>query len=64
MEDVFRKTYRSLSESEISVLNEIKSIAEKLHDSFCSVENNDCYMELAKTSLEVAIMWAVKSITK
>lgn len=64
MEDVFRKTYRSLSESEISVLNEIKSIAGKLHDSFCSVENNDRYMALAKTSLEVAIMWAVKSITK
>jgi hypothetical protein len=66
--DVFRKEYRQLSDLNKSWMNEFKDLALVLHDSFDKSlselpQADKRHMSLAKTSLENAIMWAVKSVT-
>lgn len=67
MIDVFRKEYKELSGETKDDIFVFKCKAEELMHEFDSVlirESTDkrC-MDLAKTNLEQAIMWAVKSIT-
>ena len=60
---VFRPKYRELSDAEKYAVDDVKTLAAELlrvvngaaHDSRCAC--------LARTRLEEAVMWAVKSIT-
>jgi hypothetical protein len=63
MTDVFRKEYKELDESQKSRINQIKNEAQKLHESFDWAIADKRMMALAKTNLEQAVMWAIKSIT-
>ena len=67
MEDVFRKDAQNhtipLNESVVKSVIALKEKAEELYvlmDSYQATRE----MALAKTNLEQAVMWAVKSITK
>lgn len=67
MSDIFRKEYRKLDKNQIGLIEVTKEKAQHLYDQFeamielSSVDNR--MMALAKTNLEQAIMWAIKSIT-
>ena len=68
MSDTFRKEYKPLSDMQKSSMLFIKELGEGLEhqldeivDSGLTVDKR-C-MALAKTNLEQAVMWAVKSIT-
>lgn len=63
MSDVFRKEYKSLSDDAKSRINQIKSEAEKLYQSFDWTIGDNRMIALAKTNLEQAVMWAIKAIT-
>lgn len=69
MSDVFRKQYRELTDSEKVSVEKIKTLAEDLMAEFDKAipkeERSDRsrYMSLARTELELTIMWAVKGIT-
>lgn len=63
--DPFRKFYKPLSDAEISFMGTIKDHARDLYfliDS-CPISHDNRMNSLAKTKLEEAVMWAVKSIT-
>lgn len=62
MDNRFRRTYRQLSEKEISAMNNIKDKAEELAVLFDN-EPNSRYRSLAMTKLEESVMWMVKGIT-
>jgi len=63
MEDVFKKTYRTLTLSEATLCEDIKEQAQELYNLFDqSIANRE--MALAKTNLEQSVMWAIKAITK
>lgn len=59
---VFRPQYRPLSDVEKLKIDRIKDLAQQLHDEMQS-PNLGREMSLARTNLEQAVMWAVKSIT-
>lgn len=68
MPDVFRKKFRELSEEEEAASLLVKEEADKLHALLEMVEvklpaSDKRCMAIAKTNLEQAIMWAIKSIT-
>lgn len=63
MTDTFRKEYRPLDESQKSRINQIKSEAEKLNESIDWAIGDKRMIALAKENLELAVMWAIKSIT-
>ncbi len=64
MTDVFRQEYKPLSDDQKAKMNEIKENAEELWDVMNWEHNADPRMlALAKTNLEQAVMWAIKSIT-
>lgn len=65
MSNVFRSTYRTLSEEEKAKIARIKDLAQQLHDEFTSAVGRDGAREmaLARTNVEQSVMWAVKAIT-
>lgn len=67
MKDTFRKVYKALDGETKDTMFVLKSIAENLEKEFDVLElrsdlDKRC-LALARTNLEQAIMWAVKSIT-
>ncbi len=58
----FRPTYRTLTETEKSLHNAIKTKASELEDLFNQVKAGR-YNSLAITSLEQSVMWVVKELT-
>jgi len=67
--DTFRMVYEPLTEAQEKTVEEVKSQAQKLLESFNSAvpteersERSRC-MAIARTNLETAIMFAVKGIT-
>jgi hypothetical protein len=60
--NVFRPTYRTLSDSEKAKLVVIKDEAQNLYDLFESIPDPRA-KALARTKLEECVMWAVKGIT-
>lgn len=64
--DVFRQTFRELSESEKQRMAELKAKAQELYDMMELMMHSDNGRELAlaKTNLEQAVMWAIKGHTK
>jgi len=69
MTDTFRKTYTKLSDEQVGQMNVLKEEAEELETLFNSIspvgersEAARC-MAIARTHLETAIMYAVKSAT-
>ena len=67
MNDTFRKEYKPLSDETKLIISHIKDKAEELLASFeaggvqSSIDARS--MAVAKTNLEQAVMWAIKSIT-
>lgn len=67
--NVFRGTYRILTEEEKNLMADIKERAEELYgviDNYAGQQGAgqmQRYYALAKTNLEEAVMWAVKGIT-
>jgi len=59
---IFRPRYRSLTDEEVVIHDEIKAKAEELLKLFDFVEDGR-YKSLAITSLEQSIMWIVKGLT-
>ena len=70
MSDTFRQEYRELQPEEKSKVQLIKEKAIELMDLFEKAvpkeerSNKNRCMNLARTNLEQAIMWAVKGITE
>ena len=66
MDDVFRKHYGTLTDEQKNQMLVVKEKAEELLNLIGKGEDRSeksrC-LALAKTNLEVAIMWAVKGIT-
>ena len=69
MTDTFRKEYTPLSDDQKLRMSEIKTRAEELLNSMNSAvsvdersERSRC-MNIARTNLETAVMWAVKAVT-
>lgn len=67
--DTFRKEYKPLSEKQEADMGNIKSEAEVLLDAMNKAvdpsersEASRC-MNVARTNLEQAIMWAIKAVT-
>ena len=63
MENVFRKEYRALDESQKARMNQIKNEAQKLYESFDWAIGDQRMLAIAKTNLEQSVMWAIKAIT-
>lgn len=71
MSDIFRKDYRMLTDLEKSFMSTIKTKANELYAAFEEAGKPGSReqgmgareMALAKTKLEEAVMWAIKSIT-
>lgn len=65
MTDVFHLIRKPVSEKNTDLIFEIKQKAQALYNTFPSSPSDaDArMMALAKTNLEQAVMWAVKSIT-
>ena len=68
--DIFRPTYRDLTDQEKGQIDAIKTTAEKLYDLMSYWIAQPGYMlppgrglSLAKTKLEESVMWAVKGLT-
>ncbi len=62
MSNRFRPQYRTLAASEAELIDMIKAKAEELEGLF-EMAKDGRYKSLAMTSLEQAVMWAVKEIT-
>lgn len=69
MFDTFRKNYTELSDLQKSYVHQIKTDAEQLLNTMNEAvdpesrsEQSRC-MNIARTNLEQAVMWAVKGIT-
>lgn len=62
MTDVFRQTYTPLSDERKAAVQIVKEKAQELYD-LLETQPQSREMSLAKTNLEQAIMWAVKSMT-
>lgn len=63
MSDVFVKEYTPLDYEQKIRVNQIKTDAEKLYESFDWARADKRMMAIAKTNLEQAVMWAVKAVT-
>lgn len=67
MPDLFRKEYKPLTDEQKAWVEEVKTKAEELFLSIDRPRNasfsGNREIELAKTNLEQAVMWAVKGIT-
>ncbi len=61
---LFRKTYRSLTAGEASLMDTLKDKANEIHTLIQSIEAGGREISLAVTHLEQSIMWAVKAITR
>lgn len=64
---LFRPRYRGLTREEKAIHDAVKSKAEELHELLqdIAVKNPDSdYNRRAEESLELAVMWAVKSLTQ
>lgn len=61
--NVFRKSYRPLTEEESNLIKAIKDHAEVMFDLIERMKQGR-YSALAKTSLEESVMWAVKGISE
>lgn len=67
MTDIFRKTYVALTGTQEEVIERIK---DKAADLYAAIDDTDTIkpdgrcQSLAKTNLEQAVMWAVKSVTE
>lgn len=73
--DRFRTRYRKLSDEELAHSDDIKELAADLDRLFHDIPvargeqlsvrdpDRDRYIALARTSLEEAVMWAVKAVT-
>lgn len=60
----FRPTYRALTDQEKLLHDQIKTKAEELNLLFVGIAvEQPRYVALAQTSLEQAVMWAVKGLT-
>lgn len=57
------KEYKALDDSQKARIEQIKNEAEKLHESFDWSIGDKRMIALAKTNLEIAVMWAIKAIT-
>lgn len=63
MADIFRKVYKVLSEAEQAAMDEIKDLAQALHDAYDRLlPGRD--LSIAKTALEDSAMRAVRHITE
>jgi hypothetical protein len=62
MTNRFRPQYRTLTAAEAELVDAIKGKAEEL-EQFIEMTKDGRYKSLAMTSLEQAVMWAVKEIT-
>lgn len=65
MTDTFRKEYKPLDEIQKALIHEIKCKAEEMERLIChsNVSTDPRYTALAKTQLELVVMWAVKAMT-
>lgn len=59
----FRPTYRALSQEKKNLHDKIKAQAVVMEELFAAVSRDGRYSALAVTNLELAVMWAVKSLT-
>ncbi len=59
MSDVFRKSYKTLSQENSQKITDMKEQAEKLYNL---MDVNSREMAVAKTNLEQAMMWATKAV--
>ncbi|MBN7804897.1 hypothetical protein JZX86_05900 [Agrobacterium rosae] len=60
--NTMRHAYRVLSDEEKASMQEIKDMGLAFHDRIAALGNSR-EVSLAKTKVEEAVMWAVKSIT-
>lgn len=66
MADIFRKTYRALTEDEKTRIERIKDAAAEINTELEIAAQNGAdprYIALARTNLEQSVMWATKAIT-
>jgi len=63
---IFRQSYRVLTDDEKQMIADIKDQAAVMLDCIdvCPAVNRGREIDLAKTKLEEAVMWAVKAVTK
>lgn len=61
MTTVFRKHERRFSEEEQQLVDQLKDLAENLHDLIDMIPHSR-EREIAQTRLEESIMWAVRAI--
>ena len=59
----FRPRYRTLTDEEKKLHDEIKNKAEELEILFNKLHRPSLYHSLALTFLEESVMWAVKELT-
>lgn len=66
MTDTFRRVYKPLSEGQKMQMEAVKVKAEELEEIIdkCKSPENGRLMAMAQSHLEIAIMCAVKGITK
>jgi hypothetical protein len=62
MADIFRKEYRELTREDKEAMHQVKSKADDLNNFLLTLTPTR-ETSIAKTKLEEAVMWAVKSIT-
>lgn len=60
MKDTFRKSYKVLSQNNIDLVLQVKTLAEEIKDSMEHIKSREA--SLAMTNLEQAMMWATKAI--
>lgn len=60
----FRPRYRKLSDTELFLMDEIKTKAAEMEALYERIPDADRYSALAITRLEESVMWAVKDLTK
>jgi len=62
MSSVFRKEQRHLTASERQQVNEIKQLAQDLHDMIDMLPSSHA-REIAQTKLQECVMWSVRTIS-
>jgi predicted RNA-binding protein with EMAP domain len=61
-QNVFRHSYRALSQTELADIEDIKDLAAQMWDLIDALGNTREF-SVAKTKLEEVVFWAVKGIT-
>lgn len=67
MSDPFNKIYRTLTDAEQELMDEIKNAAEKLHSLIGKAESVGTAgdsIQLAKHKLQESVFWAIDGIMK